>query len=170
MEEGDLSKIATLERVSMKKNTIYLACGFSALIAAVLAFVLLCGQGFTNALGEYFYGYDFVFGNQAHHAQANTAMIASFVLMLIGALFLLLALGLSFGKGGKKFAGFIYVLSGILFLIPGVLFFTAQGLIGSFITDPTLTLGWGFIASGAAAIVTAVLCFVPGFMGLLKKN
>ncbi len=154
----------------MKKNTIYIACGFSALLGVIATFLLLIGQGFTNAMGEYFYCYDFIFGNQAHHAEANSAMIACFVLLLIASLFLVLSVALSFGKGGKKFAGFLYFVSGILFLVPGVLFFLSLNLVGSFITDPTLSLGWGFIASGAASLVTAVLCLVPGAIGLFGKN
>lgn len=160
----------------MKKtaNNLFAVLGLLSLVLIGVSFLLLLAPGIVGSSSgsEIWAGYDFVFGNDAMRADANTAMIAAFVLLVLAALFQALAQPFSWGAGAHKFAAFLNVVSGLLLVAPAIIFFMGLNIVlgSGFIADPTLTLGWGYVATGAVVAVAALASLGAGFKNLLAKS
>jgi hypothetical protein len=160
----------------MKKNNgLMILLGMIAILCAIGAMLFPLGAGFVTTEKEAIVGYDFVFGNSA--SLVNPALngpypglITAFVLGCVGGAFELIAFIFSFSQGGKKFAGFMDVLTGICFAVTALLFFLAKNLIGGYKLANYCTLGWGFILAGAFAAGAAVLALVAGVIGMKSKE
>ena len=160
----------------MKKNNgLMILLGMVVILLSIGAMLFPLGFGFITKQGEGIVGYDFVFGNSA--AGVNPAnggpyggLITAFVFGCIAALFELIAFIFSFGNGGKKFSGFMYVLTGICFAVTALLFFLAKQMIAGYANAANLTLGWGFIIAGAFAAAAALLSIGTGVLGLKSKE
>src|SRR5574344_1302376 len=160
----------------MKKNNgLMILLGMVAILCAIGAMLFPLGAGFVTSTNEAIVGYDFVFGNSA--ALVNPALdgpyaglITAFVFGCVGGLFELIAFTFSFSQGGKKFAGFMDILTGLCFAVTALLFFLAKSLIGGYKLAAYCTLGWGFILAGAFAAVTAMASIVAGVIGMKSKE
>lgn len=153
----------------MKKNS-YLPglLGVIALIFTLCAFLFPLAPAAISAEKDVFYGYDLMFGNKAIAAFETpiTPYIAVFVLLVISSFFQLLAT--IFGWKGGKFTGFLHFVSGIMLAVSGVLTFMVSTLTPS--GDLSLTLAWGFMATGASLFVSALLSLTIGVMAFAKKS
>ncbi|MCR4562707.1 MAG: hypothetical protein K5694_05870 [Bacilli bacterium] len=161
----------------MKKNSgLFPLLGMVLVLATLGVFLFPLGPGLVDSTGTAYVGYNFVFGNPAAgYVQPNGAYIAVFVLSIISAVFQVAALVFSFGHSGRKFAGFLYFLSGLMMIVNAILLFLAVPIIGDFLarggigSGVTFSLGWGFIAAGACAAVGALLGIYNGFTGMKSK-
>lgn len=155
----------------MKKKSIALPLlGSLALLMAVLAYFFLLMPAMEGPLGEAFFGYDFVFGNSASHLTSQTPFVVLFVLLLVGTLFLALSLAMSFGNGGKRFAGFLYLFSGALLLVPTALSFLWAPLAGSFLGEVPVSLSYGPFVVGGVLALGFLLSLVAGLLPFKGKK
>lgn len=155
----------------MKKKSIALPLiGSLALLMAVLAYFFLLMPAMEGPLGEAFLGYDFVFGNGASHLASQTPFVVLFVLLLVGTLFLALSLAMSFGNGGKRFAGFLYFFSGALLLVPTALSFLWAPLAGSFLGEVPVSLSYGPFVVGGVLALGFLLSLVAGLLPFKGKK
>ena len=155
----------------MKKKSIALPLlGSLALLMAVLAYFFLLMPAMEGPLGEAFLGYDFVFGNGASHLASQTPFVVLFVLLLVGTLFLALSLAMSFGNGGKRFAGFLYLFSGALLLVPTALSFLWAPLAGSFLGEVPVSLSYGPFVVGGVLALGFLLSLVAGLLPFRGKK
>lgn len=153
-----------------KKNIALPLLGSLALLMAVLAYFFLLMPAMEGPLGETFLGYDFVFGNGASHLASQTPFVVLFVLLLVGTLFLALSLAMSFGNGGKRFAGFLYLFSGALLLVPTALSFLWDPLAGSFLGEVPVSLSYGPFVVGGVLALGFLLSFVAGLLPFRGKK
>ena len=152
-----------------RKNVVLPLLGSFALLAAVLAYFFLLMPAMEGPLGETFLGYDFVFGNGASHLTSQTPFVVLFVLLLLASLFLALSLAMSVGNGGKRFAGFLYLVSAALLLAPAVLSFLWAPLSGSFLGEVPVSVSYdegGVIAFG---FLLSLLAGLTPFRGKKRK-
>ena len=155
-----------------RKNVVLPLLGSFALLAAVLAYFFLLMPAMEGPLGETFLGYDFVFGNGASHLTSQTPFVVLFVLLLLASLFLALSLAMSFGNGGKRFAGFLYLVSAALLLAPAVLSFLWAPLSGSFLGEVPVSVSYGsFVVGGVIAFgfLLSLLAGLTPFRGKKRK-
>jgi hypothetical protein len=158
-----------------KNSNLFGLIGFVAFVLTIGALLFLFGTGISviankgNADPSNLMGYYFIFGNNAQQVYTLGAMVAAWTLSLIAVVFQLLGLFFSFGEG-KKFAAFLNVVSALCLIATAVIYFLATKVEGNFLTgDVTYKLGWGFIAAGACAGVSALLDLVFGFKEFLAK-
>lgn len=143
--------------------------GLTAILFTIGAFLFPLGAGLViPATGESFMGYDFVFGNTASQITNEGSMIAVFVLLIIAALFQLIAV--VFGWFGGKFTSFLHIVSGFCLAACAVLFFLSFLIIGAWLSGTSVMLGYGFIAAGACSAVSAILSLIIGFKGMSEKQ
>ncbi len=144
-----------------------------ALCGIVAALLFPLGVGLKSSTGDAIIGYDLVFGNEAMQLNdPHGAMIAWFVLLLIAAFFGII--GSITGFFGSKFGAFLNFLTGLICAVCAVLFFLAGVIAGGFwlqnIPNATASLGWGYLASGIASAVAAVIDLFVGMRGLMAKQ
>lgn len=155
----------------MKKRNITLPLlGSLALLMAVLAYFFLLMPAMEGPLGETFLGYDFIFGNGASHVASQTPSVVLFVVLLVATLFLAFSLAMSFGNGGKRFAGFLYLISGVLLLVPTVLSFLWAPLAGSFLGEAVVSLSYGSYVVGGSLALGFLLSLVAGILPFRGKK
>ena len=168
-----------LEKDTMKKSTSIF--GILVLLAAVLclgALLLPLGAGFVrtvdgggSAYTETFRAYDFVFGNKTQDLTVNGygAFIAAFVMLVVAAAFIVLALLMGFGSS-TKFGGFLAFVAGLLAIASGVLYVLAKPIVAANATNyPNLVLSWGFIGAGVAAVACGLASCVGGVLAFKAK-
>jgi hypothetical protein len=164
----------------MKKKINWLVyLGIATLVFTLAAFLFPIGPGLTRTLSggtvEWFRGYDYVFGNNANHIISHGAFIAAFSLLIIAAVFELLAFVFSVPnpEGSHKFSGFMYIVSGICSIVTGVIFFLAPMIVVPSVQasapNVTYALAYGFIIGGGASILGAVVAIINGVMAMMKK-
>ncbi len=141
--------------------------GIAALVFTLCAFLFPLAPAAFSAQMDTIYGYDLMFGNKAIAAFDTpvSTYIAVFVLLVISAVFQLLAT--IFGFNGGKFTGFLHILSGLMLGVSAVLTFLVGTLAPS--GTVTLTLAWGFIATGASLAISALLSLAIGVKAFAKK-
>lgn len=151
----------------MKKNILPGILGIVALVFTLAAFLFPLAPAALSAEADVIYGYDLMFGNKAIAAFETpvAAFIAVFVLLVISAVFQIL--GTVFGFHGGKFTGFLHFVSGLMLGISAVLTFLVSILTPA--GDLNLTIAWGFIVTGAALAVSALLSLTVGVLGFKKK-
>ncbi len=152
-----------------KKSSTFGILGIVVLVLTLSIFLTMLAPALTSNANENFAIYDLVFGNSANHVDATPAYVAMFILPIISAVFILLALFFSWGQG-HKFAGFLHFVSGLLLLVTGVLFFLGLFVAPDFLPGASLSMGYGLYLSGAFAIVGALLALYLGIKGLREKN
>lgn len=154
----------------MKKNSLLQGIlAIIAVLAIAAALLFPIGTGLVSsfdAIGAR--GYDFVFGNEAMQLNdPHGAMIAWFVLLIIAAFFGIV--GSVTGFFGGKVGAFFNFLTGLICLVCAILFFLSAVIVG-----PTwvgeVSLGWGYIAAGAASAIAALLDLFIGGKGLFAKQ
>ena len=164
----------------MKKKINWLVyLGIATLVFTLAAFLFPIGPGLTRTLSggtiEWFRGYDYVFGNNANHIISHGAFVAAFSLLIIAAVFELLAFVFSIPnpEGSHKFSGFMYIVSGICSIVTGVIFFLAPMIVVPSVQasapNVTYALAYGFIIGGGASILGAVVAIINGVMAMMKK-
>lgn len=151
----------------MKKNILPGILGIVALVFTLAAFLFPLAPAALSAEADVIYGYDLMFGNKAIAAFETPvgAFIAVFVLLVISAVFQIL--GTVFGFHGGKFTGFLHLVSGLMLGASAVLTFLVSILTPA--GDLNLTIAWGFIVTGAALAVSALLSLTVGVLGFKKK-
>lgn len=151
----------------MKKNILPGILGIVALVFTLAAFLFPLAPAALSAEADVIYGYDLMFGNKAIAAFETpvAAFIAVFVLLVISAVFQIL--GTVFGFHGGKFTGFLHFVSGLMLGVSAVLTFLVSILTPA--GDLNLTIAWGFIVTGAALAVSALLSLTVGVLGFKKK-
>lgn len=152
----------------MKKNILPGILGIVALVFTLAAFLFPLAPAAMSAEADVIYGYDLMFGNKAIAAFETPvgAFIAVFVLLVISAVFQIL--GTVFGFHGGKFTGFLHFVSGLMLGVSAVLTFLVSILTPA--GDLNLTIAWGFIVTGAALAVSALLSLTVGVLGFKKKT
>lgn len=153
----------------MKKNSILPGLlGIIAICFTLMAFLFPLAPAATTELGDIVYGYDLMLGNKAIAAFDTPigAFIAVFVLFVISAFFQIM--GTAFGFRGGKFTGFLHILSCGMMIASGVLCFLVSLLVKS--DAVSVSLAWGFMATGAASMVSALLSGFIGFSAFGKKK
>ena len=152
----------------MKKTILPGILGIAALVFTLCAFLFPLAPAALTAQGDVIYGYDLMFGNKAIAAFETpvAAFIAVFVLLVISAAFQLL--GTVFGFRGGKFTGFLHILSGLMLAASAILTFMVSALTPA--GALTLSIAWGFIATGASLAASALLSLTIGVMAFAKKK
>jgi hypothetical protein len=156
----------------MKKNSnLFPLLSFLAILATTAAFLFPLGTGLVDVkTGEEFMGYNFVFGNNAQGVTTPYGgLIAAFTLLIVAGSFQLLGFVFTFGQGGRKFAAFTSIVAGLCMVASAILFFLGQIIVGNFISGSTTAIGWGFLAAGASAAVSALIGIVVGFKVFAEK-
>lgn len=148
----------------------------AALILTTGAFLFPIGTGLvrtsTPNIVENFPGYDFIFGNSALQLYSTGGFIAAFSLMVIAAVFQLVAFifVIPNPEGSHKFAGFMNIVGGLCIIATAVLFIFVKSLSpikgGS---NVTFSIGWGFLAAAISAGVSGLISCVMGFIAMSKK-
>lgn len=149
-----------------------------SVLAAVAGLLVLMGPGIgIPESGEFARGYSFIFKNEQSWADGVQSqigtLIAEFVLMIIAGAFALISLVFSFGKGGKRFCGFLLLVSGILATISAVFVFLAPKMATAEVfpaAGGNGTLGWGFLVAGILNAVVALVGLGFGAINFLKKS
>jgi hypothetical protein len=164
----------------MKKNKNWLVyVTLAALILTLAAFLFPLGSGIvrtvTGAGKESIMGYDFIFGNKAMLGglYATSPFIAAFSLLIIAAVFQIVAFIFYFPEGSHKFAGFMNAVGGLCILVAGIIFILAVPLAGSVLPaakNVTYTLGYGFLIAGIAGAASGIASIVAGVIPFLGKK
>lgn len=159
----------------MKKNqSLFILLTLAAIGFLIVASLIPLGPGFIRTVAnngspytEWFRAYDFVFGNstQTLTVDGYGALIAAFVMLMVAALFVLIALLMNF-TSSTKFGGFMNILVAILCIVSGALYIFAKQIVG---LDATYTVQWGFLIGGIAAIAAGLCAGVSGVMAMKAK-
>lgn len=141
--------------------------GLVALMFATMAFLFPIAPGIQAGENDLIRGYDFVFTNPAapFTIEATAGLVTMFVLFIVGAFFELL--GVALGWFGGKFGGFLAIVGGLCMAVAAVLVFLSPAYIEA--PQFNLTLAWGFIVTGAAAAISALLEIFVGVKAFLAK-
>lgn len=164
-----------------KKINWFVYLGLAVLVLTLAAFLFPIAPGLTrtiegSATVEWFSGYDYVFGNNANHIISTGGFIGAFALLIIAAVFELMAFVFSIPnpESAHKFSGFMYIVSGICVAVAGALFLFAKGLAipaaQPTASNVTYHLGYGFLVGGAAGVASGVISIVIGLMAMMKKS
>lgn len=158
-----------------KKTNLYAIMGLVAVICTVAAFLFPIGTGVNWTVGESVYpfcGYDFVFGNNASQIVANGFYICAFALLIIAVVFQILGTVFTLPNptASHKFSGFLHLLSAISMAVVAAFFFLATLLTSAPNGNYVISLGYGFIAGGAAAALSAISSFGCFFLSLKKAE
>ena len=151
------------------------------IIAIVGALLVMMGPGLVDLNShEFIRGYGFIFESAEGRADGIVAqsglMIAAFVLFLIAAAFELIALLFTFGKGGKKLAGGLLFLSGLMVVINAVFLFLSPVTIGkdASIWAPAaaseVSIGWGYLVAGILSAIAGVGSLLCGVIAIRAKE
>ena len=159
----------------MKKNqSLFILLTLAAIGFLIVASLIPLGPGFIRTVAnngspytEWFRAYDFVFGNKTQTITVNGygALIAAFVMLMVAALFVIIALLMNF-TSSTKFGGFLNVVVALLCIASGVLFLLSKQVAG---LDNTYTIQWGFLIGGAAAIASGLTAGVSGVLAMKAK-
>lgn len=159
----------------MKKQPVMIIGGMLGILFVLLAFLFPIGPGLIQS-GEGVYnvypGYDFILTNDANMGlttEASSAMIAAFVLLIIGAVFAFLATLLPL-TGSTKFAGFLDVVGGLCLAATGVIYILANILIETPGNNTTWALGYGFMVAAVASLIAALTYITLGVIGMSNKK
>ena len=160
-----------------KKLNILPILGLAIIALLIVVFVVPVGTGIvgTSAIVNLkIPAYDIVFGNETiNNLNASSATIAAFTLLVIGAVFQLVAfiLCLPNPEGSKKFSGFLFFVGGLCEIVTGAIYLAAVAVTKELL-PPGLdyNLAWAFIVSGAVALVTAVVSIGTGVIAFGKKS
>ena len=141
--------------------------GVVALLFTTMAFLFPIAPGIQAGEIDLIRGYDFVFKNPAapFTIEATAGLVSMFVLFIVGAFFELL--GVALGWFGGKFGGFLAIVGGLCMAVAAVLVFVSPAYIEAPSFD--LSLAWGFIATGAAAAISAIIELFVGVKAFLAK-
>lgn len=141
--------------------------GIIAVLFTTAAFLFPIAPGIQAGEIDLIRGYDFVFTNPAapFTIEATSGLVAMFVLFIVGAFFELL--GVALGWFGGKFGGFLAIVGGLCMAAAAILVFLSPVYIEAPAFD--LTLAWGFIVTGAAAAISAVIELFVGVKAFLAK-
>ncbi len=159
-----------------KKINLFAILGFSGILFTAAAFLLPIGTGVNWTAGAHVTavsGYDFVFGNSAMMKDLATGYhICAFVLLIIAVLFQILGTVFTLPNpdASHKFSGFLHLLSAISLIVVALFFFLATKLTPTPNASYVATLGYGFIAGGAASAASAVCSLGAFLITLTKKN
>lgn len=141
--------------------------GIVALMFTIMAFLFPIAPGIQTSEADLIRGYDFVLTNPAapFTIEATSGLVAMFVLFIVGSFFELLGVGL--GWFGGKFGGFLSIVGGLCMAVAAVLVFVSP----AYIEAPmfSLSLAWGFIVTGAAAAISALIELFVGVKAFLVK-
>lgn len=153
----------------MKKTSILPGLlGIIALCFTLMAFLFPLAPAALTGQGDVIYGYDLMFGNKAIAAFVTPigAYIAVFCLFVIAAFFQIM--GTAFGFRGGKFTGFLHILSAGSLIASAVLCFLVGLLVKA--DSVSLSLAWGFMATGVASAISGVLSGFIGFSSFASKK
>lgn len=159
-----------------KKTNLFAILGFVGALCTIAAFLFPIGTGVNWTAGGKTYavcGYDFIFGNSAMMKDFATGYhICAFVLLVIAVLFQILGtvFTLPNPEASHKFSGFLHFLSALSLAAVAVFFFLGAILTPTPNATYVASLGYGFIAGGAAAAISALCSFIAFFITLKKKN
>ncbi len=151
----------------MKKNLNLILVGVG-LILSLIVFVTMAGAGLTapvdlSAIG--FLSKPFSVYEMMSNDLNSKIAVTCLIMVIVGTLLNAVVLITDVLKKYSKYNKFISLLSSVVLLVGGIMFFTlATGDIGKL-----FNLGVGAIFSGILAIVSAVCIGVRGTLELLKK-
>ncbi len=157
-----------------KKLNLFATFGFLGVLFTIAAFLFPIGTGVVWATAQagnsYNAGYDFVFGNDASQIVASGYYICAFSLLIIAVVFQILGTVFTLPNpdASHKFSGFLHLVSAIALVVVALFFFLGAKLTPTPNESYVPSLGYGFIAAGAAAAASAVSSLTT-FLVSLKK-